>query len=91
MVDREWLLARTVLLVMNIILTHHSLVLGCLRLLHVRIPPKLVIRPVILVRSQGTNYLYSVAESLVSVVYWFPFYFTFKFIFLLWLSLPAFK
>lgn len=34
---------------------------------------------------------FTVAESLVSVVYWFPFYFTFKFIFLLWLSLPAFK
>lgn len=33
----------------------------------------------------------SVVESLVSVVYWFPFYYTFKFIFLLWLSLPMFK
>jgi receptor expression-enhancing protein 5/6 len=33
----------------------------------------------------------SVIESLVSVVYWFPFYYTFKFVFLLWLSLPAFK
>lgn len=33
----------------------------------------------------------SVVESLVSVVYWFPFYYTFKFVFLLWLSLPAFK
>jgi receptor expression-enhancing protein 5/6 len=32
-----------------------------------------------------------VVESLVSVVYWFPFYYTFKFIFLLWLSLPAFR
>ncbi len=30
-------------------------------------------------------------ESLVSVVYWFPFYYTFKFVFLLWLSLPTFK
>lgn len=30
----------------------------------------------------------SVLESLLSVVYWFPFYYTFKFIFLLWLSLP---
>lgn len=27
----------------------------------------------------------------MSVVYWFPFYYTFKFIFLLWLSLPMFK
>ncbi|KAK3685020.1 TB2/DP1, HVA22 family-domain-containing protein [Podospora appendiculata] len=34
---------------------------------------------------------FTVIESLVSVVYWFPFYFTFKFVFLLWLSLPAFK
>lgn len=34
---------------------------------------------------------FSVAESLVSVVYWFPFYYTFKFVFLLWLSLPAFR
>jgi hypothetical protein len=33
----------------------------------------------------------SVIESLVNVVYWFPFYFTFKFVFLLWLSLPIFK
>ncbi|KAK0626602.1 TB2/DP1, HVA22 family-domain-containing protein [Immersiella caudata] len=35
--------------------------------------------------------LFTVIESLVSVVYWFPFYFTFKFVFLLWLSLPAFR
>jgi receptor expression-enhancing protein 5/6 len=35
--------------------------------------------------------LFTVLESLVSVVYWFPFYFTFKFVFLLWLSLPTFK
>ena len=33
----------------------------------------------------------SVAESFVNVVYWFPFYYTFKFIFLLWLSLPYFR
>ena len=33
----------------------------------------------------------SVLENLVSVVYWFPFYFTFKFVFLLWLSLPTFR
>lgn len=32
-----------------------------------------------------------VIESLVEVVYWFPFYFVFKFIFLLWLSLPMFR
>lgn len=31
----------------------------------------------------------SVLESLLSVVYWFPFYYTFKFLFLLWLSLPV--
>lgn len=30
-------------------------------------------------------------ESFVNIVYWFPFYFTFKFIFLLWLSLPYFR
>ncbi|KAK4042878.1 TB2/DP1, HVA22 family-domain-containing protein [Parachaetomium inaequale] len=34
---------------------------------------------------------FTVVESLVSVVYWFPFYYTFKFVFLLWLALPAFK
>lgn len=34
---------------------------------------------------------FTVLESIFSVVYWFPFYYTFKFIFLLWLSLPAFK
>ncbi|KAK3326250.1 TB2/DP1, HVA22 family-domain-containing protein [Apodospora peruviana] len=34
---------------------------------------------------------FTVIESLVSVVYWFPFYYTFKFVFLLWLSLPPFK
>ena len=38
-----------------------------------------------------TNLRDSVLESLVSVVYWFPFYYTFKFVFLLWLSLPVFK
>ncbi|KAI0380776.1 TB2/DP1, HVA22 family-domain-containing protein [Hypomontagnella monticulosa] len=34
---------------------------------------------------------FSVLESALSVVYWFPFYYTFKFIFLLWLSLPMFS
>ncbi|KAI1092465.1 TB2/DP1, HVA22 family-domain-containing protein [Rostrohypoxylon terebratum] len=34
---------------------------------------------------------FSVLESALSVVYWFPFYYTFKFIFLLWLSLPVFN
>lgn len=34
---------------------------------------------------------FTVIESLVNVIYWFPFYFTFKFIFLLWLSLPMFR
>lgn len=38
-----------------------------------------------------TYHYRSVVESLISVVYWFPFYFTFKFVFLLWLSLPAFR
>jgi len=31
----------------------------------------------------------TVFESAVSAVYWFPFYYTFKFIFLLWLALPV--
>lgn len=35
--------------------------------------------------------LFTVVESLFSVVYWFPFYYTFKFVFLLWLSLPVFR
>jgi len=30
----------------------------------------------------------TVFESIISAVYWFPFYYTFKFAFLLWLSLP---
>jgi len=34
---------------------------------------------------------FTLVESLVSVVYWFPFYYTFKFVFLLWLSLPTFR
>ncbi|KAI1438544.1 TB2/DP1, HVA22 family-domain-containing protein [Xylaria sp. CBS 124048] len=33
---------------------------------------------------------FTVVESTVSIVYWFPFYYTFKFVFLLWLSLPSF-
>jgi receptor expression-enhancing protein 5/6 len=35
--------------------------------------------------------LFTVLESALSVVYWFPFYYTFKFVFLLWLALPAFN
>ncbi|GAO17022.1 uncharacterized protein UV8b_03166 [Ustilaginoidea virens] len=34
---------------------------------------------------------FTVLESFFNIVYWFPFYFVFKFIFLLWLSLPAFR
>ncbi|KAL1867502.1 ER membrane protein DP1/Yop1 [Diaporthe australafricana] len=34
---------------------------------------------------------FTVLESLLSVVYWFPFYYTFKFVFLLWLALPTFR
>lgn len=34
---------------------------------------------------------FTVVESFFNIVYWFPFYFVFKFIFLLWLSLPAFR
>jgi receptor expression-enhancing protein 5/6 len=32
----------------------------------------------------------TVLENLLNVVYWFPFYFTFKIVFLLWLSIPTF-
>lgn len=35
--------------------------------------------------------LFTVVESFFNIVYWFPFYFVFKFIFLLWLSLPMFR
>lgn len=34
---------------------------------------------------------FTVIESFVNIVYWFPFYFVFKFVFLLWLSLPMFR
>ncbi|RDA86539.1 hypothetical protein CP532_1911 [Ophiocordyceps camponoti-leonardi (nom. inval.)] len=34
---------------------------------------------------------FTVLESFINIVYWFPFYFVFKFIFLLWLSLPMFR
>ncbi|KAI2621569.1 TB2/DP1, HVA22 family-domain-containing protein [Xylaria nigripes] len=34
---------------------------------------------------------FTVVESAISIVYWFPFYYTFKFVFLLWLSLPNFS
>lgn len=34
---------------------------------------------------------FTVAESFINIVYWFPFYFVFKFIFLLWLALPMFR
>lgn len=62
------------------------LVLGCFCPFHVRITQWLY------ASALETDRLHhSVAESLVSVVYWFPFYYTFKFVFLLWLSLPAFK
>jgi len=32
---------------------------------------------------------FTVFESLISAVYWFPFYYTFKFILILWLALPV--
>jgi len=31
----------------------------------------------------------TVFESAISAVYWFPFYYTFKFVFILWLALPV--
>jgi receptor expression-enhancing protein 5/6 len=33
----------------------------------------------------------SVFESTVSAVYWFPFYYTFKFVLVLWMALPQTK
>jgi len=33
---------------------------------------------------------FTVVESFVNIVSWFPFYFVFKFVFLLWLGLPIF-
>jgi receptor expression-enhancing protein 5/6 len=33
---------------------------------------------------------FTLLESLINILYWIPFYFTFKFVFLLWLSLPMF-
>lgn len=35
--------------------------------------------------------LFTVLESFINIVYWFPFYFVFKFVFLLWLALPPFQ
>ncbi|KYK54334.1 TB2/DP1/HVA22-related protein [Drechmeria coniospora] len=34
---------------------------------------------------------FTVLESFFNIVYWFPFYYVFKFVFLLWLSLPMFR
>lgn len=34
---------------------------------------------------------FTVLESLMNIVYWFPFYFVFKFVFFLWLALPPFR
>ena len=34
---------------------------------------------------------FTVLENLINIVKWFPFYFVFKFVFLLWLSLPMFR
>ncbi|EMC97030.1 hypothetical protein BAUCODRAFT_68492 [Baudoinia panamericana UAMH 10762] len=31
---------------------------------------------------------FTIIESMVNAVYWFPFYYTFKFIFVLWMALP---
>jgi hypothetical protein len=62
-------------------------VLGCFLLLHVSSHVS---------NAPGRGFLAnnsfpSVLESLLSVVYWFPFYYTFKFVFLLWLALPTFR
>ncbi|PNY27428.1 Protein YOP1 [Tolypocladium capitatum] len=34
---------------------------------------------------------FTVIEGFFNIVYWFPFYYIFKFVFLLWLSLPVFR
>jgi len=34
---------------------------------------------------------FTTLESFINIVKWFPFYFVFKFVFLLWLSLPVFR
>ena len=31
---------------------------------------------------------FTVFESAISAVYWFPFYYTFKFVFIIWMALP---
>lgn len=61
-------------------------VLGCLLLLHVSSNASALQD-----RLPMLTTLLSVLESLLSVVYWFPFYYTFKFVFLLWLALPTFR
>lgn len=61
-------------------------VLGCLLLLHVSSNASALQNRLPLLTT-----LRSVLESLLSVVYWFPFYYTFKFVFLLWLALPTFR
>lgn len=63
-----------------------AVVLGCLLLLHVS-----SIFATLPKRNIWSNNWCSVLESLLSVVYWFPFYYTFKFVFLLWLALPTFR
>ncbi|KAL9055152.1 MAG: hypothetical protein Q9162_003730 [Coniocarpon cinnabarinum] len=39
-------------------------------------------------QEHHANKLASVLESMVSAVYWFPFYYTFKFVLVLWMALP---
>lgn len=63
-----------------------TVVLGCLLLLYV----SSVLVPLFQAEYISNNHG-SVVESLLSVVYWFPFYYTFKFVFLLWLALPTFR
>lgn len=58
-------------------------VLGCVRIFDVEYPRN----PFYDILANVSNY-HSVLESLISVVYWFPFYYTFKLIFTLWLALP---
>lgn len=62
------------------------IVLGCLLFLHVSSHASTV-----QTKQALLIILRSVLESLLSVVYWFPFYYTFKFVFLLWLALPTFR
>lgn len=60
------------------------IVLGCVRILNVSCLTGSL-------SHAKSSMQFSVLESAINAVYWFPFYYTFKFIFTLWLALPQFK